>query len=171
MREIFHNANFISNFIVQWLTLIVLIITAVIAFRIGNTQNQINKKIEKLQDSVEVFSYPISGVQNTNQPQKGFPWLLRVVNVGSVQLYITEYIINGYSTVLNNALLPAGQQQNAWYQIPLPIPTSTTTTINVTIKIDDKFGRTWQSITDIGYRNNEWESLTHEIQLLSQSSY
>ena len=152
--------------IAQWLTLIVLIATVCVAWWIGNTQNSINKKLEKIQDTVEIFAYPVSGAPNTNQPVKGYPWLLRVINVGNVQLYIKDYSVNGSKTILNNALLPAGQQQSAWYQIPLSLPSSTISPIHVTINATDKFKRLWRSETDIEYINSEWESTTHGSQLI-----
>lgn len=149
--------------VVQWLTLVVMIITTGIALWIGFNQNSINQKIKDVQDTAEIFAYAISGAPNTNQPIKGYPWLLRLVNVGNVQLYITNYSINGSKIALNNALLPAGQQQNAWYQIILPLPVSITSTIPVIINATDKFQRLWQSEINIEYKNNEWESTTQEI--------
>jgi hypothetical protein len=144
----------------RWFTVGILIITAIIAFQIGRTQNKINEQIEKLQDSVEIYTYT-----TPTEPQPNSKWFLRVTNVGTLSLYLIKYSINNATTNIDNEVLPAGQGQNAWYSIPLPKP-ETTSTIVVKIYATDKLGRMWISKTNISYTNNEWETNTHEIQEL-----
>ena len=76
--------------VAQWLTVIVLIITAYFAREIGDKQNNINESIRKIEDSVEVFAYTPSDFKPTSNGR----CLLTLTNVGKVQLYITSYRID-----------------------------------------------------------------------------
>lgn len=144
--------------VAQWLTVIVLIITVYFAWKIGDKQNNINESIRKIEDSVEVFAYTPSGFKPTSNGR----CLLTLTNVGKVQLYITSYKIDATSTSVDNELLPAGQQQNTWYNIYLP-----TSTINqkksITIKLGDSLQRHWESHIDSTYNGNGCETIIHKI--------
>ena len=143
--------------LVQWLTLLVTLIVGFVAFRIGSTQNEINRSIQKLQDSVEIFAYPVVN------PQTG-KLFLRLTNVGTVQLYMTTYMINGGpDRMLGHSLIPASQQQNAWFDIPIS-PSADISDKRIVIELEDGLNRKWESVASMVYDGGWIVSVTRITQ-------
>ncbi len=143
----------------QWMTVVILIITAYLAYRIGIKQNSINELIEKIEDSAEVFAYAAKG----NNPNLTI-WVLLVTNVGKVQMYMKRYTVETLTPMdVNNALIPAGQQQNAWYQIVLP-PMAVNTICNISLELEDHVGRMWESSIDATFFGSGWTTNVHKIE-------
>lgn len=142
--------------IAQWITLVITVIIGILAFSIGSTQNEINRTIQKLQDSVELYAYPVINPQL----QRIF---LRLTNVGSVQLYLTSYVVNGGpDQTLGRSLIPASQQQNAWFDI-LISPSTDTSAKKVVIELEDGLNRKWVSTVAMTFDNGSWVTAVSRI--------
>lgn len=89
----------------EWLTFAAV---GVGAFFIGWRQTKINEATQKMEDSVELFAYSGKGV---------YAGQLLLTNVGKLRIYLRQYSINGDTVRAENVLIPAGQQQNAWYGV------------------------------------------------------
>lgn len=136
----------------QWVAGIIALIALSSAVWIGIVQNSINQKLANIESSAEVFGYLVF---NASTPVR-----LRVTNVGKLQMYLTSYSINKITTLVPFALIPAGQQQNAWYDIRLPeSPASVEFSLNLT----DQLGKMW--VSEIKVQNTEqgWEAYTYKI--------
>lgn len=136
-----------------WSKNIVLIITALIALVIGYYQIRINTALKDLEDSVEIYGYTHSTTSTAS---------IILTNVGKIQIYITSYSIDGAISNVDNALIPAGQQQNAWYVVNLPA-TNNGQKRSLVIKLEDQLQRYWESDMDFTFMGNGWESVVHKI--------
>ncbi len=143
----------------DWILLIQTIVlgfTAYFAWMIGEKQVEINKQIQKMEDSAELFGYVVKGNNET--------WFLRLTNVGKVQLYLIGYSINGVSKKVDFALIPSGQQQNAWYDIKLP-PTEISVELHIFADLEDHLSRHWRSEIELIFKGGGWEAVTHKMKI------
>ena len=130
------------------LTLIAIAVTGYLAYRIGERQNEINQHIQQIEDSVELFAYS----RPSTEPDH---IAILLFNVGKTQLYFDEYSIDNKVTKLNyKQILPAGQQQNAWFVISVPILEQNPESI-VKILLTDQLDRKWESIIHIKFIDNK----------------
>ena len=132
---------------------VILFLTFVGAVVIGQQQIKINNTIARLEDSVDIFSYQKQGASQ-----------LMLFNVGKVQLYITAIKIdNEKKESVDNFLLPAGQQQNAWYLVNLP-SSEVDQVRSIEVSLTDQLNRHWESTISALYKgNNDWEVSVHRI--------
>ena len=143
----------------DWILLIQTIVlgfTAYFAWMIGEKQVEINKQIQKMEDSAELFGYVVKGNNET--------WFLRLTNVGKVQLYLTGYSIDGVSKKVDFALIPSGQQQNAWYDIKLPL-TEISAELHIFADLEDHLSRHWRSEMELTFKGEGWEAVTHKMKI------
>jgi hypothetical protein len=124
----------------EWVNIIIGIATLICACIIGFTQNEINAKLASIQDSVEVFGYaPLITDKFI---------VLRITNVGNIQVYVSRYFFDDVDKKLPDVLIPAGQQQDAWYDLILPRFQKDTEKL-VTVEFKDQLNRQWRSEIDM----------------------
>lgn len=140
----------------QWAAAFIALLALIAAIYIGLLQHDINKRFKDIESSVEVFGY-IAYTENHE------PVVLRITNVGKLQVYLTEYKV-GDSEVQNipPTLIPAGQQQGAWYNVPINFSSLKFPT-QVSLKVEDQFQNEWVSEITIKSGSAGPESHVHKI--------
>ena len=64
---------------------------------------------------------------------------------------------------MKNALLPAGQQQNAWYSVLLP-SVGIGEEVFIALKLEDQLNRRWESPIKLKYLGSDlWETAVLRI--------
>ena len=135
---------------------------AFFAWTVGVRQNEINEAIQRIEDSVEIYAYP----RNYNNGH-----FLLVTNVGRLQVYITSYKIgDGELVDTDKALIPAGQQQGAWFSFKLPT-VEKGEVVDITLHIEDQIAREWRSSIDTRFEGDDvgWvDTVVHRIELVDE---
>jgi hypothetical protein len=134
----------------EWVSSIVSLLALAFAIRIGFIQNSINEKLVAIEDSVEIYGYPIFNNETIQR--------LRITNVGKIQIYLQDYQINGQKKCVQSHLIPVGQQQNAWYDILIPPTELAEDTIKIFVVLKDQMNRRWESKIEINKVGNFWET-------------
>lgn len=135
-------------------------LAAYFAWSIGKRQNEINEALKNIEDSVEVFGYcRLSSDEKT--------WFFSLMNVGKLQLYLYQYEINSIKTDISDALIPANQQQNAWFNIKLP-NVEIGHVVTLKLRLKDQLNRCWLSLVETKYIGvGGWETVVKKINRIS----
>ena len=159
-----------GNLLLASFTLIMLFFTMVFAKQIGDKQNEINEYLKRMEDQVEIYAYvqPVlikkvnstkealtNKEQNNQVEPKLSHWKIILTNVGKVHVYINSYKLSTIEKIkeTGDTLLPAGQQQNAWYGIDLPLDVKE---FELIVKFTDYLGRKGESKIVGNYDGIQW---------------
>ncbi|MDB4940254.1 MAG: hypothetical protein JWO40_679 [Candidatus Doudnabacteria bacterium] len=132
----------ILNTIFTGFTVIVAIIAVILAFKIGQKQNEINNRLLSLQDYVAISFIPDS--------RNG---VIKLLNTGKSNLYLWGFDWS-FNSANNNyhyekaRLISAGTNDSSYYWIPLPKnidKISTTTNFDIKLYLEDDYGNKWVS--------------------------
>ncbi|MDA1316743.1 MAG: hypothetical protein O3B87_01815 [bacterium] len=129
----------------QWIQASVSFLTFLAALFIGVKQNEINEKVGKLQDVVELHGALLI-IQSKDEGGKGInKEYICIQNIGTRIVYLQSYLFNGKKYKLNGHVLASTYSQTLanYYQIELP----TNGENNVSLKIfyHDVGNRLWNT--------------------------
>jgi len=154
----------------QFFTAVIALIAVAVAYQIGVKQNEINRQIGNLQDSVELYA---SAALSVNQNEKGetislTPYIL-IQNVGTRLVYFDKYNFNGRIYEVGGQVRPStySQAQNNFYRIELP--TNGESHVSLYVDFTDIDGRKWRSQIIADRRTGvEWDVKTYHREEISR---
>lgn len=120
-------------------------ITLVVAFFIGRRQNEINEKVGKLQDVVELYGAHFVEVYTDEGGKEFTKEYVGVQNVGTRIVYLESYTFNGRKYKLNGQVLPSTYSQALANYYKIQLPTNGETHVSITFRYKDVDGRLWES--------------------------
>lgn len=133
----FLSSDFLQN--------LVAFITLYVAYTIGKRQNEINEKLGKLQDIVEIHG-ALMIVETKDKDNKiNYKPYICLQNVGTRIIYLNSYVFNGKKYILNGHILASTYSQTLanYYQIELP--TNGETHVSLTVRYIDQDERIWET--------------------------
>lgn len=142
------------NFNPEWIQAIVGIFTLLAAIYIGWKQNQINEKVGKLNDVVELHGALLIIESENIKKEKVLKQYICIQNIGTRIIYLQSYSFNGKKYQLHGHTLASTYSQTLanYYQIELPTNGENHVSLEVIYKDID--GRKWMSELFADYETN-----------------
>ena len=129
-------------------------IAAVLAYRIGKRQNEINELALKISDFSELFFMPQTLlIRDEKGIEKIGSYNILVKNISSYPVYLNSYILNDEKTVVGVSPLP--HDPDSWYTIPIPKNVQDTNKFSLEVEFETYLGEAYKT-NATGKFNGSW---------------
>lgn len=121
-------------------TVIIAIVAVILAYKVGQKQNEINIQALGLHDFAEVFLMPQQIVKEAKEGNELVGWKLLIKNASSYSIYINKYTLNEVETIVGGSVIPTSSDN--WYGVPLPKDIKK---FNIVVEFEDHRGRKFKT--------------------------
>lgn len=130
-------------------------IAAILAWRIGRKQNEINQKALKIQDFTEVFIMPQQIIgKDKDGKEKLLGWNLIIKNSSAQPIYLNRYVLNGISTLVGSSAIHTGD--NSWYKIQILDSPCQENKLSLEVEFENYLGNKYLTRCYGKFENGEW---------------
>lgn len=134
----------ILQIVFMGLTLIVAIVTTVLLWRIGITQNIINQQALSISDFSEVFLMPQPvSVKMPDGSEKLVAWNVLIKNVSAYPIYLNTFTLNGIKHDVGNSAIP--NNPDSWFTVPIHTEIQVKKEFSIVIDFEDYRGKKYQA--------------------------
>jgi len=125
-------------------TFVLGIITTVLVYKIGVTQNIINEKALSISDFAEVFLMPQTLVSKMSDgSEKATGWNILIKNVSAYPIYLNSYVLNGTKYDIGNSAIP--NNSDSWFSVPIPEDVQKNKSFSLVVNFEDYQGNKYQT--------------------------
>lgn len=135
----------LNNVSPEWLQSFISFLTLLAAIFIGKKQNEINEKVGKLQDIIELHGSLLIVQSEDKEKKKINREYLCIQSIGTRIVYLQSYLFNGKKYKLDGHVLASTYSQTLanYYQIELP--TNGENHVSLKILYRDVYDRLWNT--------------------------
>lgn len=135
--------------------LVLSIITTVLVWKIGQTQNSINQQALSISDFAEIFLMPQSISQKMSDGSDNvIGWNLLIKNVSAYPIYLNAYTLNGIKYDVGNSAIP--NNTDSWFGVPISAEIQAKGEFSIIIDFEDYRGKKYQAEGFGLFNGNDW---------------